>query len=210
MILPNILRINPLIPETNIIQTAADILNREGVVVVPTDTRYGLAVRADMADVMRKVYDIKGRNAKNPSAIFIKDVECISDHAVETDISKRLAARFLPGPMTLVLRAREDRAHPAAYEGKIGLRISSSKVISDLLSSVSFDLTATSANRSGLADAETVKEIAEEFGEEVDLYLDAGFLDGPVSTVVDCSGDKAVILREGAISHEDIAQEVPV
>ena len=112
--------------------------------------------------------------------------------------------------MTLVLKTREDKAHPAAYEYKIGLRISLSNVIADLLQSVSFDLTATSANKSGLADAETIEEISEEFGEEVDLYLDAGRLDGPVSTVVDCSGSKAVILREGAISREDIAREVPL
>ncbi len=210
MIRPNILRINPLIPENDIIQAAADILNREGVVVVPTETRYGLAVRADRANQVQKVYDIKGRSTKNPSAIFIKNTGCISDYAIETDVSKKLAAKFLPGAMTLVLKAREDRPHPAAFEGKIGLRVSSSKVIADLLDSLSFDLTATSANRSGLADAETVDDIAVEFGGEVDLYLDAGKLDGPVSTVVDCSGDKAVVLREGAISREDIAGEVPV
>lgn len=207
---PNILKIKSITPETDIILTAADILDHDGVLVVPTETRYGLAVRADRQSSFEKVYDIKGRSEKTPSAIFIKDTECISDYAVETDISRRLAAKFLPGPLTLVLDARPGLDNPAVYKGRVGLRISSSKVIEALLDTVAFGLTATSANKSGTGNLETVEQIAAVFGDAVDLYLDAGRLDGPVSTVVDASGDRARILREGAIGQGEIANEVTV
>lgn len=207
---PNIRRIKTTAPENKIIRAAADVLNRDGVIVVPTETRYGLAVRTDHRRAFQKVFDIKSRGMENPSAIFIKNVEDISEYALETDVSRRLTAKFLPGALTLVLRARGDLDNPAIHNGKIGLRVSSSPVIAALLGAVDFDLTATSANKSGAENPETIKEVAAIFGDEVDLYLDGGRFDGPVSTVVDCSSDRAVILREGAIGHDVIAGEVPV
>lgn len=206
----NIRRITPIKPESDIIRAAADILNREGVIVVPTETRYGMAVRADRSSAFQKVFAIKGRSATNPSAIFIKDVGKIGDYAVETALSRRLAAKFMPGALTLVLTARRDLNNPAVHDGKIGLRVSSSKVIEALLEAVEFDLTATSANKAGAENPATAEDIAAVFGDEIDLYLDGGRLDGPVSTVVDCSSEKAIILREGAIGSEVIADEVTV
>lgn len=210
MIRPDIRKIKSITPETDIIKAAADILNRDGVVVVPTETRYGLAVRADRKRAFQKVFEIKGRGADNPSAIFIKGIANISTYARETEISRRVAARFLPGPLTLVLEAHRGLDNPAIHAGKIGLRVSSSAVIGALLNAIDFDITATSANKSGGETFETVEEIAAIFESDVNLYLDAGRLAGPVSTVVDCSSDKAVILREGAIGRNLIAREVPV
>jgi tRNA threonylcarbamoyl adenosine modification protein (Sua5/YciO/YrdC/YwlC family) len=93
-------------------------------------------------------------------------------------------------------------------DGKIGLRWSSSPVIDGLLRRLECPLTATSANISGRPDPESVEEIVSQFGDRVDLYLDAGPLTGPTSTVVDCSGEKPKILRDGAIPRAEIEREI--
>jgi len=91
-------------------------------------------------------------------------------------------------------------------EGKIGLRFSSSPVVQALVDAVDLPLTATSANRYGQPELETVAEIALSLGEDVDLYLDAGVLNKPTSTVVDCTGREPCLIREGYILKEKVEE----
>ncbi|MDH3889964.1 MAG: L-threonylcarbamoyladenylate synthase [candidate division Zixibacteria bacterium] len=183
---------------------AAEVLANRGLVVAPTETRYGLLARADDTAALDRLYQVKGRLSGTPVAVFLDGVAALAKHAVMTASSDVLARRFLPGPLTLVLKASPDLEWPVVSDGWIGLRVSSSTVVQGLVEFAQFPLSATSANRSGRPEAETIEDVIDVFGDEVALYLDAGRLDGAVSTVVRCDGDQVAILREGAIAQADV------
>jgi len=193
---------NHLVPE--ILGRIGAVLNAGGLVVSPTETRYGLICRADIPSAVDRLFALKGRSEKAATALFVKDIEALERLAVLTPSGRILAERLLPGPLTLVLKARVTWQAPLVVDGKIGIRVSPSPVIRAMLDLVSGPLTATSANKSGSPTRSTAKEIAEELGDQADLYLEAGILDGPVSTVVDCSAGSVHILREGALTAGQI------
>lgn len=202
------MKIDPVHPDDTALEEAAGILSRGGLVVAPTETRYGLLARADLQPLLERLYAVKLRPLDQATAVMVggaKDIEALGEM---TPSARLLMERFLPGPLTLVLRARPDWPPPRVVEGKIGLRWSSSPVIDGLLRHVDCPLTATSANISGRPDPESVEEIVSQFGDRIDLYLDAGPLTGPTSTVVDFSGRTPRILREGAIPRADIEREI--
>jgi L-threonylcarbamoyladenylate synthase len=201
---PMVRGINHSRPDPDLIKSAAEILRNKGIVVAPTETRYGLLASIDSNDALQRLFNLKRRQATLPTAIFVGHRTEIKKFGVENDVSKKLAEEFLPGPMTIVLKAAVSYSAPIVSNGKIGIRISSSAVIAGILEHIDFGLTATSANLSGGDEKATISEIVNLFGSGVDLYLDAGSLTGKPSTVVDCSGDKYMILRIGAICESDI------
>lgn len=202
----NIKKINLAQPDKMLLATAAEILTNDGILVAPTETRYGLLGRIDRAETVEEIYRIKKRRLSNPTAVFLRSTEEISDFGYHNGISEKLANYFLPGPLTIVLKAKPDYNPPIAVNGQIGLRISSSRVIAGLLEIIDFNLTATSANISGSDEPETIESVASQLGEAVTLYLDGGPLKGLPSTVIDCSHMGYKILREGAIGANEIKQ----
>lgn len=179
-----------------------------GLVVAPTETRYGLLARADQGAPLEKLYRLKGRPDDHLTAVFAGNREQMTLWANLNSMALRLARQFLPGPLTLVVPAVGTFPDVVVREGKIGLRLSSSPVIQQIMQNIDFPVSATSANISGEATPESVDEIVQLFGSEVDLYLNAGRLGGPVSTVVDCCGPEPVVLREGAVGKNDIEAAV--
>ncbi len=204
MTAPKILKTDRDQPTENLITVTADILKNGGIVVAPSETRYGLLGRIDNAETINRLYDLKKRPETMATAIFVSSRNEISEFGHETKISKKLAADFLPGPLTLVLKNKSDYRAPVVVNDKIGIRCSSSVFIEKILSAIDFNLTATSANISGSDDLETIDEIADVFGTDVDLYLDSGRLNSAPSTVVECIEDDYLILRAGTITEESI------
>lgn len=202
----NILKISPREPERSKIRQAAEILMMGGVVVAPTETRYGLLGRIDDMSVIDRIYRLKRRDSNLPTAVFVRSRREVFELGCENRLSRILCEKFLPGPLTIVLKDRSGFPKPIVIDDKIGLRYSSSPVISRLLETVEPYLSATSANISGNAEPETVSEIAGLFGAGIDLYLDSGRLKALPSAVVDCSGDEYKILRTGAITDEEIVR----
>ena len=201
-----VLRIDGTIPDPAALDQAAQALSRGELVVAPTETRYGLLVRADSQEFIEKLYVLKQRDLHLATALFVRNRNETAKLGRLTETAKILSEQFLPGPLTLVLQAISDWPPPRVVDGKIGLRCSSAAIIVGLLDRLPMLLTATSANISGESDAASVEELAAVFGDRVALYLDAGPLTGTVSTVVDCSVDPVRILREGTISRERIRQ----
>lgn len=201
---PRVIKVADSIADGKTVDEVVRILSIGGLVVAPTETRYGLLVRADDAAAVEKLFALKKRQGRMPTAIFIKSVDQIARFGRTTETADRLAAAFLPGPLTLVLKAVEGGCSPVVVDGTIGLRLSSDPLIAGIVGSAAFPITATSANLSGSPDVDTIDRIISIFGVEVDLYLDAGNRDGDVSTVVDCSSELPVVLREGAISSAEI------
>ncbi len=203
---PSIRVIDHSRPDPALIELAAETLRNRGIIVAPTETKYGLLGSMDDYDTLKRIFDLKKREIILATAIFVPDRDAIKRYAVETEISKELTNAFLPGPITLILRAKAPYGPPIVVDGKIGIRISSSPVISAILKKIEFGLTATSANLSGECESETVSEISDLFGSRVDLYLDAGPLAGKPSTVIDCCGDEYRIVRKGAIRESEIVR----
>ncbi|NOY88835.1 MAG: threonylcarbamoyl-AMP synthase [FCB group bacterium] len=196
--------IDPAVPHSSVVSRAAAVLTEGNLVVAPTETRYGLLARADRLSVLKKLYEVKKRSHKLPSAIFVKSMEDISRYAELNKVARKIASKLLPGPLTLVLKAKGNNDWEFVVKGKVGIRYSSAPFINLLLNKIDFPITATSANISQEKECTTIEEIALLFNEKVALYIDGGELSNPVSTVVDLSGDKVEILREGAIATEII------
>lgn len=199
-----VLRIDKTSPDPAALDQAAQALSCGELVVAPTETRYGLLVRADEQEYLEKLYGLKQKDRHQATSLFVRDLIEVGKLGRLTAAAETLFEQFLPGPLTLVLQAIPEWPPPRVVNGKIGLRCSSAATILGLLDRLSVPLTATSANISGESDAEGVEELAAVFGDRVALYLDAGQLAGAVSTVVDCSTEPVRILREGAITREQI------
>jgi len=204
----NIIKISKSRPDRKIIAQATDILNGGGIVVAPTETRYGMLGRADDIKVLEKIYELKKRSLDLPSALFVHNRDEIFELGCECCLAETLAQKFLPGPLTLVLRDKSGLPKPVVIDGKIGIRYSSSAVIAKLMKKTEYNFSATSANLSGGKNLETIEEISRMFKDQVDLYLDGGHLNALPSTVVDCSDEKYKILRTGAFTREEIKKKI--
>jgi len=196
--------VDPIAPASSIVNQAVAVLTEGNLVVAPTETRYGLLARADRPLVLKKLYEVKKRPHKLPSAIFVKSIEDISRYAELNNVAIKIATKLLPGPLTLVLKTKDNHDWEFVVNSKIGIRYSSAPFINHLLNKIDFPITATSANLSQGKECTTIEEIALLFKERIALYVDGGELNNPVSTVVDLSGDKLEILREGAVATEAI------
>lgn len=194
-------RIDPSdVPEA-VVSQAVEILRDGGLVVSPTETRYGILARADRRDVLEKVYSAKGRDVNKPTSLLVEMPHEVGMLGKINRPAGLLIKAFLPGPLTLVVPSLKQWFPPAVVDGKVGVRCSPMPLVGALARAVDVSLTATSANLAGSGDFDTVDEIEKAFGDQIDLYIDAGPLTGPTSTVVDCSTEEPVILREGAIER---------
>ncbi|MDH7601127.1 MAG: L-threonylcarbamoyladenylate synthase [Armatimonadota bacterium] len=202
-----ILRVNPEKPDKESINVAADAIRRGDLVIFPTETVYGLAADALCETAVQKVFDAKGREERNPLPVQIPDVSELSEVARQIpEAAFALAARFWPGPLTLVLfkNKRISRLVTGGTD-KIGVRIPNHPVALTLLRNVARPIVATSANLSGQPPAVTAEQAAEPLKQHVAIVLDAGRCQISVpSTVLDITVQPARILRLGAISREAI------
>jgi L-threonylcarbamoyladenylate synthase len=195
-------------PDKRLLARAVAVLERGGLVVAPTETRYGLLARADQGKILKKLFEVKKRSMTMPISIFVREISGIGNWGELNPVALMLARRFLPGPLTLVLRAVVPEQPGLVTDGKIGIRVSSSPVMQALLENMTFPLSATSANISGGPELESVTDVLSLLGDKVDLYLDGGPLTAMPSTVVDCSAGHPVILRQGSIGAEEIREVV--
>jgi L-threonylcarbamoyladenylate synthase len=187
-------------------ERAAAVLAAGDLVAAPTETRYGLFVRADRQASLQRLYETKQRPLDRPTALLIDQFSEAERYGRVNCGAAALAERFMPGPVTLVLAATCNWPPPMVIDGKIGLRCSSSPVVHEILSRLKVPIAATSANISGQSERDNVSEIVDDFDDRVALYLDAGPLTGPASTVIDCSTDQPRVLREGAVAADEITR----
>jgi L-threonylcarbamoyladenylate synthase len=188
------------------VRRAADILRAGGLVAFPTETVYGLGADASSEKAMARLYQVKGRPAEHPVIVhFLSAAEAFKwGHA--TDEAKRLADRFWPGPLTLILK-RSPLAKDFVTGGQpsVGVRVPSHPVARELLKAFGGGIAAPSANRFGRISPTTAAHVREDLGGEVDLVLEGGASDvGIESTIVDLSSGAAVVLRPGKISAGEL------
>ena len=186
---------------------AVAALRRGEVLVFPTETFYGLGADALNATAVEQVVSLKGRSLESPIAVIVADREMLEEVVtVVPPTALRLMERFWPGPLTLVLPAKENLPAPLLNpNGAVGVRISSHPVATRLARELGRPLTATSANPSGKEPARTVEEAMGYFSGRVEIFLDGGRLEGTKgSTVVEIADGTMKIVREGEISSEEL------
>ena len=197
-------KIRPATPEK--INLASTMLDQGGLVAIPTDTVYGLAADALEKYAVARIFEIKGRPKNKPLIVFAPELLTAKKLSPFSPLAIRLATKFWPGALTLVLPRYKECPLPAivtAGYDSLGIRIPNNPVALALLKTLHQPIVVTSANRSGAPDPVTAMEVSEALCDDVDLILDGGPCDiGEVSTVLDVRGDVPVVLREGAISKK--------
>jgi len=186
---------------------AIAVLRSDGIVALPTDTVYGIAVRIDTPGGIERLFHVKQRPPDRAIALLIGSTEQARQIGVMSPSAEALAGAFWPGGLTLVISRREDTTLPEVLTGgaaTIGLRVPDHPAPRALAAAVG-PLPTTSANRSGQPEARDAGEIAAQLGDAIELIVDGGVAHGgPASTVVDCSGATARVLRVGAIPVEQV------
>ena len=204
---PLIRKINPKKPETEILKEAAAIIQQGGVIAFPTRCLYGLGADAFNPEAVERIVQIKQRSEENPILVLIdsrKQLNPLVKHV--PPVADAIMDAFWPGRVTLVFEARDSLPDPlTARTGKIGVRLPGHPVASALAKHVQRPLTGTSANISGQPGCFQAQDLDPAIANQLGLILDAGTLIGGVgSTVVDVTVTPPQILREGAITTEEV------
>lgn len=201
------------------IEAAARLLMAGRLVAFPTETVYGLGADASNPSAVARIFAAKGRPSTHPVIVHLPSIEHLERWAREVpEAARRLARAFWPGPLTLILK--RARGVPDAVTGgqdTVGVRVPSHPVAKALLAAMAKDddgrrligLAAPSANRFGRLSPTSAEHVRAELQGKVDMILDGGRCEvGIESTIVDCSGARAVLLRPGKIRAQDIARVI--
>ncbi len=185
--------------------SAIRILEKGGIIAYPTETFYALGVKFDLLGSLGNLYEIKKRPREKALPLIIGKREMLG--LVAAPVSKKtlsLMDRFWPGPLTLILAAKENLSeYLTAGTHTVAVRIPGRSFALDLARAVDFPITATSANISGMPPAQDAATVVQYFGNAIDLVVDGGRTPGGnPSTIADVTGKDFQILREGAIGKE--------
>lgn len=191
------------------IERAAKILKAGGLVALPTETVYGLGANALSGEAVAKIFEAKGRPSFNPLITHFLSADDVEDQAQMSEEALKLAHYFWPGPLTMILpRKSECELSDLVSAGlqTIACRVPAHKTARKLLKAAGLPIAAPSANVSGTISPTAPAHVADSLNGKVDIILADGSCEiGLESTVIDMSGDKALILRPGSITSEDIS-----
>ena len=193
------------------IKEAGKLVLEGGLIAYPTDTVYGLGCNPFDTDAIDRLVKAKER-VKGSLPILVSSLQDAERLGDISDLAMRLGQRFWPGPLTLVVRPRMNFPSRVTSDGVlVGLRIPNHETARRLIKECGGALIGTSANISGHPSLRTAEEVVSELGDRVDLVVDGGPAPlGKESTVVKVLGDESMVLREGAISRDDILKTQPV
>jgi L-threonylcarbamoyladenylate synthase len=196
-----VLAVDPSAPSPEVVNEAAAVLAAGGVVALPTETFYGLAVQALDAALVRRLFALKGRPESRPILVLIDDPARVETIAEVNDRARALMRRHWPGPLTLVLKARDVMpGELTAGTGTIGVRQPGHPVARALAAAVGGPVTAPSANPTGDPPPTTAQDVLAAFDGRIELLLDGGETPGgPASTVLDVTVDPPRVVRQGAV-----------
>lgn len=188
------------------VATVADAVQRGEVVVIPTDTVYGVGCDAFDAEAVQDLLDTKGRGRAMPPPVLVPNKRTLDGLATGVPrYVRRLVNEFWPGPLTIVLRAQTSLMWDLGdTNGTVAVRMPDSELALSVLA-ITGPMAVTSANRHGRPAATTVDEAQRELGDAVSVYLDGGpSTSGQASTIIDCSGSEMIVLREGALDERTL------
>lgn len=206
-------RLDTLYIDNSLVDNVLTHWRNAQLVAIPTETVYGLAADAENNLAVARIYEAKSRPQFNPLIVHVANVEIAKRYAEWNAQAEALSAAFWPGPMTLVMQRRRDCALSdlvSAGGDTVGIRIPAHPITQQLLKAYGKGIAAPSANRSGRVSPTTAAHVLSEFGDTLPLIIDGGACDiGVESTVIDVSGEGAVILRPGSITREMVTAILP-
>ncbi len=178
----------------------SEIIKKNGVGVLPTDTLYGLVGSAFSKEAVDRIYDLKSRNEKKSLIILISSIEDLEKFGVKiTESAKKFMEKFWPGKVSIVLPFNNKQlSYLDRMGGTLAFRFPKKEDLIKLIKEVG-PIVAPSANPEGLAPAKDIDEARIYFDDRVDFYVDGGKIESEPSTLVKIDGDKIEVLREGAV-----------
>jgi len=192
----------------NSVLKAAQCLRAGGLVAFPTETVYGLGADATDDKAVARIFDAKARPRFNPLIVHVAEPSAAADIAVWSDLADKLATRFWPGPLSLILKRRDGTGISelvSAGGETIALRAPDHPLAQALLREAALPIAGPSANPAGRISPTTAAHVRSGLGERVDQILDGGACPiGVESTVLDVSDDRPLLLRPGGLSRADI------
>jgi len=193
-----VLKIDPAKPDSKLIKYAARVLKGGGLVAFPTETVYGLGANLLDKKAIARLYKVKERPGNKPFTVHIAGLGQIKKlGSALDDRAKRLANEFWPGPLTMVLKAKNG--------GSVGFRMPANKVAIELIKAAGVPVVAPSANLSGNNPPTEAGEVLRDLDGKIDVLIDSGPTDvGIESTVVDLTSGEFRVLREGAVKSKVI------
>ncbi len=191
------------------IEYAVELLKAGELVAFPTETVYGLGADAGNQIALNKIFKVKGRPKNHPLILHIASISQIENYAVNVpDLAYKLAEKFWPGPLTLILERGENTSKLlTGQQDTVALRIPNHPVALALLEGFGGAIAAPSANRFGRISPTTAKHVEDEFGKNIALILDGGASQvGLESTILNLSSKQLQILRPGQVSSKQLAK----
>lgn len=202
-----IVKVSPKKPEKEIIEKAAKIIKKGGLVAFPTETVYGLGANAFDKKAVRKIFEVKKRPIDNPIIVHIADFSYLKKLAKKIPKEAEILAKnFWPGPLTFVLIKKKIVPDEVTAGTKtVAIRMPKNKIALELIKKSGVPIAAPSANLAGRPSPTTAKHVFEDLGDKIDLILDGGKTKvGVESTVVDLTVKPPLILRPGGVSLEQL------
>jgi len=203
-----IIPIDPNDPDSAVLSDVAALIQKNGVVAIPTDTFYGLAANPFDVKTVSRLFEIKGRDTSKPILLLISGLQMLPSLVEEIPpLAEKVIGRFWPGPLTLIFRASKSLPDLlTAGTGTIGIRFPNAVLPTRLIDRVGFPITATSANRSGEPSPASAQEVERALGPSLDCILDGGSCATLPSTVLDLTTSEPKLLRKGRISAGQLAE----
>ena len=186
----------------DILAECIQALNEGKIVAFPTETFYGLGVKYDNEEALKRLYEIKNRPLEKAIPLIIGDVSLVEKVAEPVSaLEREIMQRYWPGPLTIILKAKDGLSeYLTAGTGKVALRIPGESFGLELAKRAGFPITATSANPSGSPPADSAEMILKYFATEIDILVDGGRTRGyEPSTIVEVVGDQIKLIRKGVI-----------
>ena len=193
------------------LKEVANIIKDGGIVIFPTETVYGIGVNGLNETAIKKLYEVKQRPINKPISLLVNSIEMIEKVAKDiTEIEYDLIKKFLPGPLTIVLK-KKDIVPDIVTAGfdTVGIRMPENEIAQKLVEYAGVPISTPSANISGKPSGTNLKEIMKDFNNKVDYFIDGGVSKiGVASTIVQVINGNPYILRKGKISEEQIMEQV--
>ncbi len=201
------------IDDTTILEIA-NALNTGKLVIFPTDTVYGIGTNAYDEAACKRIYEVKGRPEYKPLIVLISDISMLKSMVEEiSPLEQKLVDAFWPGPLTIKFK-KKDGILPAIVSAKdayVGVRWIKEGLVYQLIHYANVPIVAPSANLSGSMTGIKIENIINEFRNKADYILDCGDIDSDiVSTIVEVKEEKIIVIREGKITKEALAQIAPL
>ncbi|HUL44209.1 MAG TPA: L-threonylcarbamoyladenylate synthase [Bacteroidota bacterium] len=195
-----VLNVHPVNPQGRHINHAAEVLRNGGVIVYPTDTVYGIGCSVFNTRAIERIYSIKEQDRTKPFSFICSDLSHISEYAKVSNSAFRLMKQLIPGPYTFILPASRLKQLPKSLISKrktVGIRVPNNIICHELISALGHPiLSASATDRNGniVPDPDVIKDLYEH---RVDLILNGGSSLLDLSTIIDFTEDRPVVVREG-------------